>query len=163
MHKRSEHLTVLTDIFSPDTAADGLEICPILPSPSFLSRQKSVPLKLRAPKTDYFCRDSLRTTREYRAYFKEDETGYRQKEPFSASGFDSLMHRVTVPIRTRSNAQKTHIYGVKAAYNMSYIISPLFLVSAHFYESPTLNRIIFSFFKAAERRNTGSISSFGNA
>ena len=71
--------------------------------------------------------------------------------------------RVTVPIRTRSNAQKTHIYGVKAAYNMSYIISPLFLVSAHFYESPTLNRIIFSFFKAAERRNTGSISSFGNA
>ena len=71
--------------------------------------------------------------------------------------------RVTVPIRTRSNAQKTHIYGVKAAYNMSYIISPLFLVSAHFYESPTLNRIIFSFFKAAERRNTGSISSFVNA
>ena len=62
MHKRVEHLTVLTDIFSPDTAADGLEICPILPSPSFLSRQKSVPLKLRAPKTDYFCRDSLRTT-----------------------------------------------------------------------------------------------------
>ena len=30
--------------------------------------------------------------------------------------------RVTVPIRARSNAQKTHIYGVKAAYNMSYII-----------------------------------------
>ena len=55
MHKRAERLTVLTDIFSPDTAADGLEICPILPSPSFLSRQKSVPLKLRAPKTDYFC------------------------------------------------------------------------------------------------------------
>ena len=55
MHKRAEHLTVLTDIFSPDTAADGLEICPILPSPSFLSRQKSVPLKLLAPKTDYFC------------------------------------------------------------------------------------------------------------
>ena len=55
MHKRAEHLTVLTDIFSPDTAADGLEICPILPSPSFLSRQKSVPLKLHAPKTDYFC------------------------------------------------------------------------------------------------------------
>ena len=40
--------------------------------------------------------------------------------------------RVTTPIRTRSNVQKTHIYGVKAAYNMSYIISPLFLVSAHF-------------------------------
>ena len=55
MHKRAERLTVLMDIFSPDTAADGLEICPILPSPSFLSRQKSVPLKLRAPKTDYFC------------------------------------------------------------------------------------------------------------
>ena len=72
------------------------------------------------------------------------------------------MHRVTIPIRTRSNAQKTHIYFVKAAYNMSYIISPLFLVSAHFYESPTLNRIIFSFFKA-ERRNTESISSFANA
>ena len=93
MHKRAEHLTVLTDIFSPDTAADGLEICPILPSPSFLSRQKSVPLKLRAPKTDYFCRDSLRTTQEYRAYFKEDETEYRQKEPFSASGVGSLMHK----------------------------------------------------------------------
>ena len=40
--------------------------------------------------------------------------------------------RVTIPIRTRSNVQKTHIYFVKAAYNMSYIISPLFLVSAHF-------------------------------
>ena len=26
--------------------------------------------------------------------------------------------RVTVPIRTRSNAQKTHIYGVKASYNI---------------------------------------------
>ena len=94
MHKKTELLTVLTDIFSPDTSADGLEICPILPSPSFLSRQKSVPLKLLAPKTDYFCRDSLRTTREYRAYFKEDETEYRQKEPLSASGFGSLMHIV---------------------------------------------------------------------
>ena len=55
MHKRTEPLTVLTDIFSPDTAADGSEIFPILPSPSFLSRQKSVPLKLHAQKTDYFC------------------------------------------------------------------------------------------------------------
>ncbi len=100
MHKRTEHLTVLTNIFSPDTAADGSEICPILPSPSFLSRQKSVPLKLRAPKTDYFCRDSLRTTQEYREYFKEDETGYRQKEPFSASGFGSLMHNQEMLIRT---------------------------------------------------------------
>ena len=27
--------------------------------------------------------------------------------------------RVILPIRTRSNAQKTHIYGIKAAYNMS--------------------------------------------
>ena len=71
--------------------------------------------------------------------------------------------RVTIPIRTRSNAQKTHIYFVKASYNMSYIISPLFLASARFYESSTLNRIIFSFFKAAERRNTGSISSVANA
>ena len=40
--------------------------------------------------------------------------------------------KVTIPIRTRSNAKKTHIYFVKAAYNMSYIISPLFLVSARF-------------------------------
>ena len=93
MHKRTEPLTVLTDIFSPDTAADGSEIFPILPSPSFLSRQKSVPLKLRAPKTDYFCRDSLRTTQEYRAYFKEDETKYWKKKPFSALGVGSLMHK----------------------------------------------------------------------
>ena len=78
------------------------------------------------------------------------------------AGIVNVILRVTVPIRTRSNAQKTHIYFVKASYNMSYIISPLFLVSARFYESPTLNRIIFSFFKA-ERRNTGSISSFANA
>ena len=91
MHKRAEHLTVLTDRFLPDTAADGSEICPILP---FSCPDKNLLLlKLRAPKTDYFCRDSLRTTREYRAYFKEDETGYRQKEPFSASGFGSLMHK----------------------------------------------------------------------
>jgi len=67
-----------------------LEICPILP---FSCPDKNLLLlKLRAPKTDYFCRDSLRT-QEYRAYFKEDETGYRQKEPFSASGFGSLMHK----------------------------------------------------------------------
>ena len=41
--------------------------------------------------------------------------------------------RVAVPIRTRSNAQKTHTCFVKAAYNMSCIISPLFLVFAHFF------------------------------
>lgn len=40
--------------------------------------------------------------------------------------------RVAVHIRIRSSAQKTHTYGVKAAYNMSCIISPLILVSAHF-------------------------------
>ena len=40
---------------------------------------------------------------------------------------------VAVPIRTRSNAQKTHTCFVKAAYNMSCIISPLFLVFAHFF------------------------------
>ena len=33
------------------------------------------------------------------------------------------MHRVTIPIRTRSNAQKTHIYFVKAAYNISHRFS----------------------------------------
>ena len=88
MHKRAEHLTVLTDIFSPC----GRRFGNILP---FSCPDKNLLLlKLRAPKTDYFCRDSLRTTREYRAYFKEDETGYRQKEPFSASGFGSLMHKV---------------------------------------------------------------------
>ena len=27
--------------------------------------------------------------------------------------------KVTIPIQTRSNAQKTHIYGVKASYNIS--------------------------------------------
>ena len=90
MHKRAERLTVLTDIFSPC----GRRLGNMPDITLFLSRQKSVPLKLRAPKTDYFCRDSLRTTREYRAYFKEDETEYRQKEPFSASGFGSLMHIV---------------------------------------------------------------------
>ena len=90
MHKRAERLTVLTDIFSPC----GRRLGNMPDITLFLSRQKSVPLKLRAPKTDYFCRDSLRTTREYRAYFKEDETEYRQKEPLSASGFGSLMHIV---------------------------------------------------------------------
>ncbi len=43
-----------------------------------------------------FVQDSLRTTQEYREYFKEDETEYRQKEPFSASGVGSLMHNKTV-------------------------------------------------------------------
>ena len=33
-------------------------------------------------------------------------------------GYKNL-HRVTVPIRTRSNVQKTHIYFVKASYNIS--------------------------------------------
>ena len=53
VHKRAEHLTVLTDRFLPDTAADGSEICPILP---FSCPDKNLLLlKLRAPKTDYFC------------------------------------------------------------------------------------------------------------
>ena len=46
------------------------------------------------------------------------------------------------------------------------ILSHRFSLYLHIFcafESPTLNRIIFSFFKAAERRNTGSISSFANA
>mgnify|MGYP004457992951 CR=1 FL=1 len=78
MHKRAERLTVLTDIFSPC----GRRLGNMPDITLFLSRQKSVPLKLRAPKTDCFCRDSLRTTQEYRAYFKEDETKYRQKNRF---------------------------------------------------------------------------------
>ena len=120
MHKRTEPLTVLTDIFSPDTAADGSEIFPILPSPSFLSRQKSVPLKLRAPKTDYFCRDSLRTTQEYRAYFKEDEMEYRQKEPFSASGVGSLTHKEkSMSVLRVENALFSYIKGRQVLKNIS--------------------------------------------
>ena len=53
MHKKTERLTVLTDVFLPGTAADGSEICPILP---FSCPDKNLLLlKLRAPKTDYFC------------------------------------------------------------------------------------------------------------
>ena len=43
-----------------------------------------------------FVQDSLRTTQEYREYFKEDETECRQKEPFSALGFGPLMHKYKV-------------------------------------------------------------------
>ena len=64
------------------------------------------------------------------------------------------------PVQMRKKRTST---ASKRLIIFPYIISPLFLVFAHFYESSTLNRIIFSFFKAAERRNTGSISSFGNA
>ena len=93
MHKKTERLTVLTDIFSPDTAADGLEICPILPSPSFLSRQKSVPLKLRAPKTDYFCPRFVEDDAGIPGVFQGGRNKISAKEPFSALGVGSLMHK----------------------------------------------------------------------
>ena len=64
------------------------------------------------------------------------------------------------PVQMRKKRTST---SSKRLIIFPYIISPLFLVSARFYESSTLNRIIFSFFKAAECRNTGSISSFANA
>ena len=41
------------------------------------------------------------------------------------AGIVNVILRVTVPIRTRSNVQKTHIYFVKAAYNI-----PLYYITA---------------------------------
>ena len=104
MHKKTELLTVLTDIFSPDTAADGLEICPILPSPSFLSRQKSVPLKLRAPKTDYFC-----------PRFVEDDAGIPGVFQGGRNGISAK--RTAFGVRVRFSYAYSFLYRYNVAQN----------------------------------------------
>ena len=86
MHKRAKPLTVLTDIFSPDTAADGLEICPILPSPSFLSRQKSAFVKTARTENGLFLLRFVEDDAGIPGVFQGGRNGISAKEPFSASG-----------------------------------------------------------------------------